>query len=481
MKTSDRAYVDQALSLPRRRILWAAVSANLFANVSLSGLNVALPAMEKSLGLSAVTQVWVSSSLILATAAAIAPVARLADTWGRRKTTLLGLFIVITASIFCALAWNAPVLILGRALTGLGLAMVFASTMAMAASVYPAGQRGLVFGYIVSAVYVGLATGPGLCGALVEIFGWTSVFWLTALTMLPPFFLLSGLKYDWAEAKGQSYDYFGALLWALALGLIFIGLTRLTRPEGLLMTALGALLAGGFVWRQLKSERPLMDMSLFFSNRRFAWASLAAFIAYLSAMGSIFLLNLYLQYVQGLSPREAGLFLMLQPTVQALLTPLAGRLSDNRDPGRLAAVGLGLTTVAVLMLSLGLGQNTSQAYLLTALVIFGVGFAVFAAPNSNAFMSSVPAGQLGVASGIITATRLIGQIFSLSFTSLVFSQMIGTGRISPELYPDFIRAAKFCFLVFAPACFLGALISLIRDKGPEVDGSVLRDNLKATS
>lgn len=447
----------------RRRVLGAAISANLFANVSLAGLNVALPAIARDLQLSAAGQVWVASSLLLATAAAIAPVARLADTWGRRKTTVLGLIIFIIASIACALAGNFAALMAGRAAMGLGLAMVFASTMALAASVYPPERRGLVFGYIVSAVYVGLAAGPGLCGVLADLWPWASIFWLSAALMLIPLILLLTVRGDWAAAGGEKYDYAGALLWAAALLAGFIGLTRLLERPGQLMTVGGLLLFAAFVVHQLKRDKPILDLRLF-ASRRFAWSSLAAFIAYSAAMGGIFLLSLFLQYIKGLSPREAGLFLMLQPAVQAVLTPLAGRLSDSRDPGRVAAAGLAITTAACLMLYLGLGPDVSMAYILSALVVFGVGFAVFAAPNSNAVMSAVPPDKLGVASGIITATRLTGQIFSLSFTSLVFTLVIGPGLVSPELYPQFIKAAKLCFLVFTPMVLTGCFLSLIKDE-----------------
>jgi|GEM_PF-388851 len=495
----------------RRRILAASISANLFANVSMSGLNVALPVIEKALDLSAVVMVWVASSLLLATAASIAPVARLADVWGRRQTTILGLTIIITASAACGLATGAAGLLSGRVLMGLGMAMVMAATMAMAAAVYPPDRRGMVFGYIVSAVYIGLAAGPGLCGLLVELLGWPSVFWLTSLSLILPLALLlsvgskvprsnncnkpwlrcsdfsrqqsgkkperlartchsyccAGPKVDKApaEAAGRHYDYLGAGLWMLSLSLIFIGLPNLLRPSGPVLVLGGLLVGLAFVRRQLAVDRPLMDVRLFADSRRFRWASLAAFTAYCSAMGAIFLMGLYLQYIKGFSPKEAGFFLMVQPLVQALLTPLTGRLSDSRDPGRIAAVGLAITTIAVLMIALGLSKDTSLVYILVALVVFGVGFAAFAAPNSNAVMSSVTTDKLGVASGVITATRLVGQISSLSFTALVFSLMIGVGRMGPELFPDFIRAARFCFLVFAPMCFLGAIVSLIGDQG----------------
>lgn len=453
----------------RRRILAASISANLFANVSMSGLNVALPAIEKALGLSTVVMVWVASSLLLATAASIAPAARLADVWGRRQTTILGLAIIIAASAACGLATGSVGLLTGRVLMGLGMAMVMAATMAMAAAVYPPDRRGMVFGYIVSAVYIGLAAGPGLCGILVELLGWPSVFWLTSLSLTLPLVLLLSVgsreKITTAPSFDRHYDYLGAALWMLSLSLIFIGLTNLLTASGPGLLMGGFLVGLAFVRRQLAVDKPLMDVRLFANSRRFRWSSLAAFTAYCSAMGAIFLMGLYLQYIKGFSAKEAGFFLMAQPLVQALLTPLAGRWSDSRDPGRIAALGLAITTAAVLMIAFGLSKETSLVYILASLVVFGVGFAAFAAPNSNAVMSSVSVDKLGVASGIITATRLTGQISSLSFTALVFSFMIGAGQIGPELFPDFIRAARFCFMAFAPMCFLGAIASLIHDQG----------------
>lgn len=447
----------------RRLILAVAILGSLLGNMGFTGINLALPGMERELGLSAAQLGWVHLSMLMAMAAVAVPGAKLADILGRRRTATLALGLSIAGLAASALAGSAVGVLIGRVVAGVGVAVVFTNSTAMVTSVHPPNRRGRVLGYTIASVYLGLSLGPVVCGFLVNWFGWRSVFWLSLIGFVPPLILILMVRVEQRPAQGQKLDLRGAALWVSAVLAIFFGLPNIIRlAVGPAMVLLGFILAWGYVRVSLASPNPVLNVRLFTTSRRFAFSSLAAFASYSVSMGTGFLLSLYLQYTKGLPADRAGLFLMIQPAFQTLITPFAGRLSDRVDAGVLASIGMGLLCLGLTLLALFLSPQTPLPIFFLILVLLGTGFAIFGAPNTNAIIGSAPAGQEGQASGTITATRLCGQVFSISLTTLVFGLIIGPGKITPDRYPAFMEAAKVCLSLFAPICFLGVLASLAR-------------------
>ncbi|MBM4318877.1 MAG: MFS transporter, partial [Deltaproteobacteria bacterium] len=173
--------------------------------------------------------------------------------------------------------------------------------------------------------------------------------------------------------------------------------------------------------------------------------------------------SLYLQYIQGLDAQQAGLVLVSQPVVQALFSPLAGRLSDRVQPRLVATAGMGLTVIGLLLLS-RFGPSTAIPYIVASLIVLGLGFAFFASPNTNAVMASVERAQLGVASGILATMRLTGQMLSMALAMLVLALTLGKEAITPERYPLFLSSTHTFFFLLAGICFAGIFASLARGK-----------------
>lgn len=144
-----------------------------------------------------------------------------------------------------------------------------------------------------------------------------------------------------------------------------------------------------------------------------------------------------MQYAKSFGPQGAGVVLVSQPIVMAALSPFAGRLSDRIEPRLVASIGMALTTLGLVFLTL-LNQNTRVEYILFSLVVLGSGFALFASPNTNAVMSSVDKRFYGVASGTLGTMRLTGQMLSLGVAMLVFAVYLGRVQITPEYYPLFM-------------------------------------------
>jgi MFS family permease len=174
-----------------------------------------------------------------------------------------------------------------------------------------------------------------------------------------------------------------------------------------------------------------------------------------------FLLSLYLQYIKGMSPQQAGLILIAQPIVMTIFSPLAGKLSDRIEPRVVASSGMAITSAGLFFFIL-LGASTSLLFIVLCLLCLGFGFALFSSPNTNAVMGSVDRRSYGVASSTLGTMRLTGQMLSMGVSVLIFALFMGNVRIAPEHYPVLLRSVKAAFTVFGVLCVIGVFASLAR-------------------
>ena len=175
-------------------------------------------------------------------------------------------------------------------------------------------------------------------------------------------------------------------------------------------------------------------MTVFMKNRVFTLSNIAALISYSATYAAGFLLSLYLQHIKGLSPMSAGTILVSQPIVQALFSPLAGRVSDRIEPRLVASTGMAVTAVGLFFLAF-IEATTPMWFIVGDLVVLGLGFALFSSPNTNAIMSSVETKFYGVASSMLSTMRLLGQMFSMGIAMLLFAVYMGRVEIVPALLP----------------------------------------------
>ncbi|RPJ86320.1 MAG: MFS transporter, partial [Acidobacteria bacterium] len=176
-----------------------------------------------------------------------------------------------------------------------------------------------------------------------------------------------------------------------------------------------------------------------------------------------FLLSLYLQNVLGMTPQNAGLMLVVQPAVMALLSPLAGTLSDRLEPRHVSSFGMGLIALA-LFLFIGVEETTAIRLVILNLLLLGAGFALFSSPNTNAVMSSVDRRLYGVASATLGTMRLTGQMMSMAIVMLIFSLKMEAGPPPAEQTGAFLASMKLAFGVFSVLCVLGIFASLARGR-----------------
>ncbi len=451
-------------SVNKRAALLVATLGSFLTPFMGSSINIALPTIGNELAMDAISLGWVATAYLLSAAMFLVPFGRLADIYGRKRIFTYGILTYTVAAILSAMATSATMLIASRVLQGVGGAMIFSTGVAILTSVFPAEERGKALGINVAAVYTGLSLGPFLGGFLTQHFGWRSIFVANIpLALIIIAFIFWKLKGEWAEAKGEKFDITGSVIYSLMLLATMYGFTLLPEMSGAWLILAGAVGVVAFVKWEMKVKSPVLNLGLFKNNPVFALSNLAALINYSATFAVGFLLSLYLQYIKGLSPQNAGLVLVAAPVVQAVFSPLAGRLSDRIEPRIVASTGMALVVIGLFLFTF-LDQETSLGFIVASLVLLGFGFALFSSPNTNAVMSSVEKRFYGVASGTLATMRQVGMTFSMGLAMLLFAIFIGRVQITPEYHPLFLKSVNLAFIIFTVLCFGGIFASLARGK-----------------
>jgi MFS family permease len=435
--------------IPKKSILFVTTFAGFLTPFLGSAVNLALPSIGKDLNANAIELGWVISSFILASAIFLLPFGRLADIVGRKKVFTLGITLFTLSTFLIIFSGSILSLIVLRVFQGLSSAMIFGTSLAIITSVYQPGERGRAMGINITAVYLGLSSGPVIGGILTQYFGWRSIFiFLVPFGIISLVLIYRKIKTEWAESSGEKFDWRGSLFYGLALASFMYGFSRLPSSLGWIFIVMGISMAVLFIILEKNIRNPVFDIRLILQNKVFAFSGLAALINYSATSAIGFFISLYLQYLKGLDAHAAGLIMISQPVAMTLLSPIAGKLSDKKNPGILCFL-----------------KETTPTYLIVLLLILmGIGFGLFSSPNSNAIMSSVEKRHLGVASGVVGTMRMVGQMMSMGIAMMLISLYIGKQTISPATYPGLISAMRTGFIIFSVLSVLGIFASLARNE-----------------
>ncbi len=435
----------------------------------LSATNVALPVIGAEFNMDTIALGWIQTSYLLASAIVHVPIGRIADIRGRKAVFVLGTIVYTISCMAVPFATSGAMLIALRIGQGLGGAMVFSTAVAIIMSVFPPGETGKALGINVATVYVGLSLGPSLGGVLTSSFGWRSIFYLSAAAGALVFLLtVASLKGEWAEARGKKFDTVGSIMYGVALATVMIGALALSGnikgfPLGVPFQAAMILVGGALffafaVW-ELRNPSPVLDVRLFKNNRVFALSNVAALISYSATYAVTFFLSLFLQTVRGFPPEVTGFVLLAQPVVQAVISPVAGWLSDRASPRVVASLGIGIDSVGFFLLSTT-SIETDLWFIIVILIIIGAGIALFASPNTNAIMTSVERHHYGTASALVSTMRMLGQVLSMTIAMIIIS----TFAAAAQPGTSFVLAMQVAFLVFGVLCAVATVASAARGK-----------------
>ncbi|WP_306321074.1 MULTISPECIES: DHA2 family efflux MFS transporter permease subunit [unclassified Streptomyces] len=391
-------------------------------------VTTALPSIRQDLGGALDDLEWTVSAYTLTFAVLLMFGAALGDRFGRRRLFLVGLTIFTGSSAAAAMATGIDALIAARAVQGVGAAIMMPLTLTLLTAAVPAAKRGLAFGIWGAVNGLAVASGPLIGGSLTEHVSWHWIFWLNVplgLALLP----LARLRLKESYGSGARLDIVGTLLASGGLFGIVYGLVRapvVGWTDTLVLTGLfaGTALLAGFVRHGIRNENSMLPMRLF-RSRAFAGINAASLLMFLGMFGSIFLLSQFLQGVLGYSPTEAGLRMLPWTAMPMLVAPIAGILSDRVGGRPVIAAGVFLQAVGLGWFAAVIAVDVSYAAQLPALIVSGVGMALYFAPAANLVMSSVRPQEQGIASGANNALREVGGALGVAIMSSVFSAQGG--------------------------------------------------------
>jgi MFS transporter, DHA2 family, multidrug resistance protein len=414
---------DDGLPLPQR--YWAMLSIGLGISMSVldtSIANIALPSIAQAVQASPAQSIWVINAYQLAIIMTLLPLASLGEQVGYRRVYQAGVLVFTVGSLACALSASLPAVIASRALQGLGAAGLMSVNAALVRFTYPRALLGRGIGINAMTVSIFSALGPTIAAAVLSLASWQ---WLFAINV--PVGIVNGLlasrALPEAELSEQPFGWPGALLSALALGLLFLGVDAFTHSQwsswiGATLLIIAVAAGGYLIQQQRHLTQPLIPLDLL-RIRAFSLAaavSLTAFTAYALAFVS---LPFYFVSELHRSQAETGLLLTPWPVAVALTAPVAGRLCDRVSPGLLVAVGLALLSSSFALLAV-LSLQASWLQIAWRMVLSGVGFGLFQTPNNRVFLSSAPRARSGAAGGMLAAARQVGMTAGAALAAVVF-------------------------------------------------------------
>lgn len=455
---------DYYLAHPRARTLALVVVClgSALNPLMLSSVSIAIPAIAADLSATADEVSWLPTSFMLATAVLLVPFGRLSDMFGRKRIYLAGLASMVVGGTLAGSAGSMEMLLFGRVVQGGASAMIFGTGMAILTAIYPPNRLGFALGTAASCVYIGLTAGPWFGGIVTDWLGWRMVFHLQVPVYVTVIVMtLAFLKGEWRVPERTRFDAPGALLYALWMVMIVVGMTELPSPQGALTFALGIVTLAWFLKDQSNKAHPLVRVQAVRANHVFSYSLIASLFTYAATFPMLFLMSLYLQYVGGLAPRTAGLVLLVQALTTAIAVPFAGRAADLFQPRNIATTGCTLVGLGSLWL-LQLDFGTPVHVVVVGQVLMGLGLACFGTPNSSAAMRSLTTGNLGMASALVNLARTLGNMLGMGLVMLAIAFFIGPEEMTPEHYPGLVSTVHVSLGLSAMFSIVAAYFSWSR-------------------
>jgi len=429
-------------------------------------VNVALPSIQRDLGIGVSELEWVVTGYALSFAVLMLTGGKLADMYGRRRIFLVGLAIFTVSSLFCGLAGTAELLIAARVVQGVGAAFMMPATLSIITATFPPKERGAALGIWAGVSAMALAIGPLVGGLITENIGWNWIFYVNV-----PIGLLGlvAARLIIRESKDTSHEQrldvpglvtSGVALFALVYALIEGNSKGWTSPLILGLFALAAASGTAFVLLELHQRLPMFDVKLF-RNPTFAGANVVALLVSLAMFGVFFFISLFMQNVLGYSAVRAGVAFLPMTLLIIVVAPLAGKMSDRLGSRWLMAGGMTLLGCSLLIYA-QLQPDSSYFSLLPAMLLGGVGMASTMTPMTAAALSSVPVDKAGVGSGMLNTFRQVGGSVGIALMGAILASgsksALANGATQVDAFMSGLHHALYTSAVIA---FCGALTAAL--------------------
>ena len=380
--------------------------------INVTIVNIALPAIARDFDADVSAVGWVVSGFLITQATLLLLAGRAGDLYGRRRVFVVGVCIVILASILCALAWSTASLVAFRIVQGVGACAMAPTAIGYVAETFPSRERGQAMGILAGVIGIAPVLALNLAGVLVGVFGWRSVFWFSPILGAV---VLAGaalvLKPSTPSVEREPFDVPGALLIGAGLFSILLALSRgeawgWTSPATISAGLVGVVGLKGFLLRERLARHPMLDLGLF-RLRTVSTANAASLLSSSALFGSLILLPFYFTVVLGYDEQRVGLAITPVAASFVIVAPLAGRMVHRLGPGRIAGAGFALSAIGVVGMALAVSTER-YVMVVPGMVAFAAGLAMAIAPMNTTAVHQAPPERLGVASSLPNIFRYTG-------------------------------------------------------------------------
>jgi EmrB/QacA subfamily drug resistance transporter len=402
------------------------VAASSLSFIDGSILNVALPAIREGTGANAAEVQWVVNGYTLPLAALILLGGALGDHHGRRLWLVIGTALFGIASLICALSGSLEPLLAGRALQGIGAALLLPNSLALLNGAYEGEARGRAIGVWAAAGAISAAIAPLLGGWLVEHFGWPSIFYINIPFAAVAIFVALTKVAEVSDPGKARLDIGGAALATLGLGAATYGLTlwsekfALTQTAGIAMAAGTILLIGFVLYERRLGDKAMVPLALF-GNRCFTSLNLMTFLLYGAFGGAMLLIPFTLIEAGGYSPIEAGLSLLPLSILIGGASPIMGKLSERIGPHWPLTVGPVIVGAGLILATRIASDQSYWTHAFPAILLMSIGMAIAVAPLTSTVLASVDEHQTGMASGLNSALSRLGGLIVIALLGAVLA------------------------------------------------------------
>jgi EmrB/QacA subfamily drug resistance transporter len=427
----------------KRLALAATICGSGMAFLDGSVVNVALPAIQHGLAGGAAEAQWIVNAYLLMLGAFVLVGGAAGDRYGRRRVFLAGVGLFTLASVVCAIAPDARVLIAARAVQGLGAALLTPSSLALLGAIFPPDERGKAIGAWAGFGAISGALGPVIGGWLVDAVSWRAIFLLNIPLAAATVWLALAAIPESRDPDAKRLDWKGALVAAAGLGALTLGLSLagehgLGDPAVMAWIGAGAALLALFVVLEAREREPMMPLGLY-RSRDFSGTNALTLLLYFALGGALFFMPFILIRVHGYPATAAGAALLPFSLIMGVLSGRAGRLSDRIGPRLPLTIGPLIAAAGFALMGFRAADPSYWTGFFPAVAVLGLGMTISIAPLTSTVMNAVPTEHAGLASGVNNAVARVGGLLAIALMGVVFAQVFVAQL--PALSPDDARAA----------------------------------------
>ncbi|PJI08023.1 MULTISPECIES: MFS transporter [Clostridium] len=451
-------------------ILFVVVMMSFISCVDSSIVNVALPVMAKKLSVSMAEIEWVVASYVMVICASLLIFGRLGDMKGKSSIFKIGTIVFTAASLMCGFSSSLIMLLIFRVLQGIGAGAYMANNQGIITQIFPKEERGKALGILASAVALGTMIGPPVGGFIISLFSWNYIF-LVNVPIGIIAFIAGLLVLPKGKNIDEKFDTKGSVLYFMVIILLFgslIGEQQLGYKNPIIIVSfvLSIICLIVFIALQRKTKFPLLNLEIF-KNDLFSLSLFCALVSFVCISASIIIIPFYLQDTLKMSSANSGLFMMIQPIIIALISPITGNMSDKLGAKILTLVGLISMSGGFLLMSF-LNEHSLLINAALCIVLIALGQGFFQPANNSLIMSTVSKNKLGIAGSINSLVRNLGQMIGITLsTTILYNFMsikIGHRVVDYVFGRDdvFVYGMRYVYMTLVFICLFGIFLTTFR-------------------